>query len=232
MTSGLPILGGVDFHKGIGGCPAECSLIQFNDKTDLARLRKGGGSIALHQLAEEFSDLSPVDYTLETTRSGGKALAALMALHSVGRRGYQRLLVQLMDAATNFRRELSRRDDVVILNEHALGFQTMVRLQPPGTGRLTAADELHGSGQEVADIVRAGNAYLKAFFAWDNKERMNVNGGGVVYSFSAKYVTTASGEAISGLKFYPTSPHTGADDINSAVDLLMSRKSTYDRSIR
>jgi hypothetical protein len=52
----------------------DCSFVQFNSKANLALLRKGlGRKGSLHQLAEEFSDESPVDYTLETSRAGGKA---------------------------------------------------------------------------------------------------------------------------------------------------------------
>ena len=69
---------GVDFHKGIGGCPVDCSMVMFSDKADLGLLRKGAADEgSFHQLAAEFSSLSPVDYTLETARAGGKATAAL-----------------------------------------------------------------------------------------------------------------------------------------------------------
>ncbi|MFJ9679394.1 pyridoxal phosphate-dependent decarboxylase family protein [Streptomyces sp. NPDC101194] len=219
---------GVDFHKGVGVCPIDCSFIQFNDKSDCVRLRKGGGSPAeLHQLAQDFSAVSPVDYTLETSRAGGKALAAVASLHSLGRNGYAAILTRLVDAAIYFRESLGARSGMDVLNTHALGYQTMVRLYPPHR-TPDARRELHDPAASTAQMVREGNAYLKAFFAWDNETRMDVNGGGVVYSFSSKYLTTASGEPISGLKFYPTTPLIGREHMKESVDLLAERKAVFD----
>jgi L-2,4-diaminobutyrate decarboxylase len=223
---------GIDFHKGVGGCPVDCSFVMFNDKSDLARLRKGGPSGArLHQLAHEFSALSPVDVTLETSRAGGKALAALAALHSTGRRGYQLMLASLVDAARVLREELRDRPGVTILNEHAPGFSTMVQLTPPGSATCSAAELMHATGDRAAAAVRAGNAYTKNFFAWDNATRMNVNGGGTVYSFSSKYLAAASGSDVCALKFYPTSPHTGRQHMREAAQLLLARKAVFDQQI-
>ncbi|MFF9072740.1 pyridoxal phosphate-dependent decarboxylase family protein [Streptomyces sp. NPDC014872] len=219
---------GVDFHKGVGVCPIDCSFIQFNDKSDCVRLRKGCGSPAeLHQLAQDFSAVSPVDYTLETSRAGGKALAAVASLHSLGRNGYAAILTRLVDAAIYFRESLGARSGMDVLNPHALGYQTMVRLYPPHR-TPDARRELHDPAASTAQMVREGNAYLKAFFAWDNETRMDVNGGGVVYSFSSKYLTTASGEPISGLKFYPTTPLIGREHMKESVDLLAERKAVFD----
>lgn len=219
---------GVDFHKGLGACPVDCSFVHFNDRADLARLRKGGTSgAALHQLAEEFSEVSPVDFTLETSRSAGKALAALASLHTLGRHGYQTILARLMTATLAFRREVSAAPGMTVLNPHALGYQTMVRLHPPSTCHPTADDELHEV--DAADRVRDGNAYLKSFFAWDNDTRMACNGGGAVYSFSSTYISTASGAPISGLKFYPTNPQITVHHMEDAVRMLVDRKSEFDR---
>lgn len=219
---------GVDFHKGVGGCPVDCSIVQFNDRSDLVRLRRGGAD--LHQLAEEFSDVSPVDYTLETSRAGGKALAALACLHSLGRQGYQQILARLMESVLEFRRLIDARPDMmIVLNRHALGYQTMVRLLPPTADVQSAAQQLLGTGDGQAKRVLDGNAYLKEFFVWDNQSRMNVDGGGVVYSFSSKYIQTASGPAISGLKFYPTTPHITKKHMHDAVKLLADRKAEFDQ---
>lgn len=218
---------GVDFHKGIGGCPVDCSFVQFNDRSDLVRLKRGGAG--LHQLAEEFSDISPVDYTLETSRAGGKALAALACLHSLGRNGFQQLLARLMDTTLEFRRLVDAQPDLLVLNPHALGYQSMVRLMAPGARRQSATEQMLATADGQAQLIREGNTYLKEFFTWDNDTRMNPGRGGVVYSFSSKYVRTASGLGISGLKFYPTSPHVGPRQMRTAVETLIERKAQFDR---
>ncbi len=203
---------GVDFHKGVGGCPVDCSYVQFNDRCDLVRLRKGGArTTSLHQLADKFSSLSPVDYTLETSRSGGKALAALAALHSLGHTGYRSLLARLVDVSCGFRTLLATTAAVEVLNADSLGFCTMLRLRPPV--RLGAAET---------------DRYQRDFFAWDNDDRMNRNGGGVVYSYSGSY-RRRDGGAGPALKFYPTSPHTTDEQMRDAFHLLMRRKAEFDR---
>ncbi|GAA2263786.1 pyridoxal-dependent decarboxylase [Kitasatospora cystarginea] len=223
---------GVDFHKGVGVCPIDCSFVQFNDRIDCAVLRKGGPSGAeLHQLAQDFSAVSPVDYTLETSRAGGKAIAALASLHSLGHQGYGTILTRLIDAAFLFRAAVDRQDGMTVLNPHALGYQTMVRLHRPDRAAADWRHEILDPSAEMADAVRDGNSYLRAFFEWDQKTRMDRNAGGVVYSFSSRYVTTASGVPISGLKFYPTSPLIGREHMEAAVALLAERKAVFDRAV-
>lgn len=221
---------GIDFHKGVGACPIDSSVVMFNDRADLVRLSKGGGpTTAMHQLADDFSAESPVDYTLETSRSGGKALAALASLHSLGQDGYRILLANLIENTVSLRAEIGRSADMGVLNPRALGYQTMVRLYPPDAVRDNRRNgELVDAGPDTATFVDQVNRYVKAFFAWDNSTRMDRNDGGVLYSFSRKYVRTPSGADISGLKFYPTSPRVSRSHIEDAVALLRARKAEFD----
>ncbi|MFI5529251.1 pyridoxal-dependent decarboxylase [Kitasatospora sp. NPDC051853] len=223
---------GVDFHKGVGACPIDCSFVQFNDRSDCAVLRRGGtAGSELHQLAQDFSVFSPVDYTLETSRAGGKAIAALASLHSLGHQGYGTILARLVDAAFFFRTAVAQQDGMTVLNPHALGYQTMVRLHRPDRPVADWRHEILNSSAQAASLVQDGNRYLRAFFEWDQETRMDHNAGGVVYSFSSRYVTTAGGVPISGLKFYPTSPLIGREHMKAAVDLLAERKAAFDRTV-
>ena len=223
---------GVDFHKGIGGCPVDCSMVMFSDKADLGLLRKGAADEgSLHQLAAEFSSLSPVDYTLETARAGGKAIAALTALHSMGRAGFQAVLARLVDATRVLRGELAGMPGVTVLNGHSLGFATMVALAPPGMPAGAVQAMLTVPGKDAATAARRCNEYLKAFFAWDNGTRMNVNGGGAVYSYSSGYLPVPSGLVLGALKFYPTSPLITRQHMREAAALLSRRKAEFDASL-
>jgi glutamate/tyrosine decarboxylase-like PLP-dependent enzyme len=220
---------GVDFHKGAGGCPIDCSLVMVNDRADLARLSKSG---SMHQLAEEFSICSPCDYTLETSRAGGKALAALGALHSMGLDGYRTVLSGLVQATRLLRTGIDAQPDMAVLNGYSLGYQSMLRLYAPEQrDDARRGRELTAPDPEMKDFIKDGNAYLKAFFTWDNDARMDVNGGGVVYSFSSRFVTTPSGANISGLKVYPTSPNTQSGHAAAAVAMLCDRKRHFDEHV-
>jgi L-2,4-diaminobutyrate decarboxylase len=222
---------GVDFHKGAGCCPIDCSFVMFNDRTDLAAIGKDAARKTMHQLASDFSTVSPVDYTLETSRAGGKALAALASLHSLGRDGYRRVLARLVTCSQHLRAAIAREPEMATINPHALGYQTMIRLYPPETdAERTAERELTSADAETAHRVRDGNDYLKAFFTWDNATRMDPGAGGPVYSFSRTYVRTPSGENVSGLKVYFTSPYMTPAAADELVATLRERKREFDRA--
>lgn len=224
---------GVDFHKGAGACPIDCSFVMLNNRLDLLRLKKGSSPItSMHQLADDFSYQSPVDYTLETSRAGGKALAALASLHTLGEEGYQAIIGHLMEMTVLLRREIGRRPDMRVLNSYALGYQTMVRLYPPEVANHERVEqELVDADNQTAEFVSHGNKYLKDFFTWDNSTRMDVNAGGVVYSFSKKFVKTPSGVDISGLKFYIVSPRIDKDCVYNSIIKLEQQKRYFDQNV-
>ncbi|MDP9176311.1 MAG: pyridoxal-dependent decarboxylase [Gemmatimonadota bacterium] len=224
---------GVDFHKGVGGCPVDCSFVMARDRRDLARLARNRSPLGqMHQLAAEFSAHSPCDYTLETSRAGGKALAALTSLQGLGLNGYRSVLAGLLESTARLRNCVSRRRDMTVLNSYALGYQTMVRLYPPEhVDDRRRTEELRGGSDEIRQFVEAGNKYMKAFFRWDNETRMEKNGGGMMYSFSSKFVRAASLADISGLKLYLTSPRTTPDHAEAAIKLLGERKQTFDATL-
>lgn len=224
---------GIDFHKGVGACPVDCSMVMMNDRADLLRLSKGGNPVtSMHQLAEDFSYESPVNYTLETSRAGGKALAALASFRTMGQRGYQAAVANLMECTVLFRREIERIPDMGVLNDYALGYQTMIRFFPPELkGDPRCKLEMTDDNADMGDFIGQVNKYLKAFFTWDNSSRMDINGGGIVYSFSKKFVRSPSGVDISGLKVYPVSPLIDAEHIYTSIEKLKSQKHHFDTRI-
>ena len=212
---------GVDFHKGVGSCPIPCCLVMINDaKTATCLSYKE--NFDSHQLAREFSEFSPVDYTLETSRPVGAALAALGALHSFGETGYQAHLANLVQQNQLLRYILNQenREDISTLNELSSGYVTMIRLYPPN---LTSLKDKENS----ADFTKKVNTYMKSFFKFDTDNRMNCLGG-VEYSYSGKYIPSASGEMMSALKFYPTSPYITDKHTKEAIKTLILQKDIFD----
>lgn len=223
---------GVDFHKGAGGCPVDCSLIIANDFSSIARLTKKGDPITdMHQLAQEFSFYSPADYTLETSRAGGAALAALASLHTLGLVGYQRNLANLIEATTLTRNLLGNYKDVTISNEESLGYITMLRIYPPGlTDDLRRYKEKTDKGLETKRFIEEVNGYIKQFFNWDRENRM-MKGEGVEYSFSSSYSSAPCGAKIAGIKLYPVSPHLNKRYVKEAVSIIITQKRKFDKEI-
>lgn len=222
---------GVDFHKGVGGCPVDSSIVMFNDATDLNYLsKKKGAVVEMHQLATDFSFDSPADFTLETSRAGGAALSALAALHSMGANGYRRNLALLVDLSLYTRELLFEEQDVVVCHpESSLGYVTMLRLYPPefiDEGRM-GLELMDGEG--LGDFVDRVNSYMKQFFVWDSENRM-VDRESLEYSFSSGYVNIG-GRNLSGIKLYPVSPLMTRRDVDETVGILMSQKRKFDAEV-
>jgi glutamate/tyrosine decarboxylase-like PLP-dependent enzyme len=211
---------GVDFHKGIGSTPAISSMIMANSFEDISILsKKVSSKTETHQLAQEFSTYSPVDYTLETTRASGSALAALTTLHVLGLNGLRRNLANLVELTTYMRSLIEQQTDIVVANNESNGFVTMVRLLPPGIQRKGIYEYTNEENLLI-------NRYLNNFFKWDKTNRID-KGDGVEYSVSSSYLKINS-SSIAAIKLYPTSPHFSKTDALEAVNTIINQKEKFD----
>lgn len=218
---------GIDFHKGVGSCPIPCSLIMIN-RAETASFLSYNEKMDTHQLAREFSEFSPVDYTLETSRPAGAALAALGAIHALGKTGYQAHLGNLVQLNQLLRQLLlqNKRNDIDILNENSPGYVTMVRIYPPDLAYMKDI-ETSDSDENAVEYTEKVNVYMKSFFKFDTDNRMKYSKG-VEYSYSSKYIPAFSGAKMGALKFYPTSPYIDAEHIREAVEILLRQKDAFD----
>ena len=218
---------GIDFHKGVGSCPIPCSLVMIN-KAETASLLSYNEKVDTHQLAREFSEFSPVDYTLETSRPAGAALAALGAIRALGKTGYQAHLGNLVQLNQLLRQLIlqDKRNDVVILNDNSPGYVTMIRIYPPDLAQMKDI-ETPDSDENAVKYTDKINSYMKSFFKFDTEQRMKYFKG-VEYSYSSKYIPAFSGAKMGALKFYPTSPYINAEHIREAVEILLHQKDAFD----
>ena len=224
---------GVDFHKGVGACPIDCSIVMVNNIADLNLLsKKDGGVIDTHQLAKEFSFNSPADYTLETSRAGGAALAALVSLHTLGIRGYQRNLANVIEQTLLMRDFLSGQHDIAVCHPDAsLGYVTMLRLYPPGiTDDPRMQMEFTDKSPQVRQFSETVDKYMKEFFTWDFKNRM-LKSDGIEYSFSTSYAQLPSGAKVSGVKLYPVSPHFSERYARDSIETIINQKRIFDACV-
>lgn len=219
---------GVDFHKGAGTCPIPCSMIMINNGATVALL-SWDKKVDTHQLSREFSEFSPVDYTLETSRPAGAPLAALGAVNALGTEGYQAHLANLVQQNQLMRELFARekRNDIQVLNQQSPGYVTMIRVYPPN---LTTERKSELSSKEDSSVfVNHINSYMKSFFSFDTKDRM-LYGKGVEYSYSSKYIITPNGAKLSALKFYPTSPYIDSKHIHETVASFLKQKDKFDKT--
>lgn len=221
---------GVDFHKGIGGCPIDSSLFMINNVNDIFYLsRKLDPSVKIHQLAGEFSLFSPVDYTLETSRSGGASFSALTMFHTEGLNGLRSHLAQLTDSIRLLEIGLNNLKDVQVINSPANGFVVMVRVYPPSLDKKYLEEEMYFQGDDIKNKIGKINKYVRDFFAYDLNTRMRKNNS-FEYSFSSECISTNSGLSLSALKFYPTSPHFSEKEVNLIVRTIKKQKVLFDKT--
>jgi len=227
---------GVDFHKGVGGCPIPCSVFMVKNKEDFLFLSKKTDPLTLtHQLAEEFSFESPSDYTLETSRPGGAPLAALVALHTLGQKGYQLYLGRLIELVSLFKKLIREISDIIVVNPYSLGYVTMIAIVPPELNQnfknLTSEEKfLYLKNNATSEVITKINSYMKTFFKWDSETRMKWTFK-TIYSYSSSYIKTNCGTKLSALKFYPVSPHLNESYIQVAVKILKTQKAIFDKNI-
>lgn len=211
---------GVDFHKSIGGCPIDCSMVVINRREDAMLLSRKSSGTSIHQLAAEYSLKSPVEYTLETSRAAGAPLAALTALHTSGIEGYQKKLANLTEQAVFTRQELAAHPHIEVCRTDSLGFVTIIRIVPPDIESASYGDEkadTTDAGREKTDKI---SAYTKAFFDWDYHNRIRQGDAGPEFSFSSHYATFQNGAEVGAIKLYPVSPLFTREYAEQTVDTI------------
>lgn len=221
---------GVDFHKGVGGCPVHSSVFMLNSKADLFHISKSE-SVPMHPLAEEYSFTSPVDYTIETSRSGGPALSALVSLQVLGLDGYRRNLANLIQQTCTLRRLLEQSGDIKVCHKgSSLGFVTMLRFYPPGpVSARVLSKELDAPSPQTRAVSSRVNAYMKEFFSWMENRRKA--GDATEYSFSSAYITLPNGAKLSSIKLYPVSPHFSPFYAEQAAREIIAQKRFFDKHV-
>lgn len=215
---------GIDFHKGVGATPANSSMIMVNKFEDISLLsKKISSKIEIHQLAQEFSAFSPVDYTIETTRAAGAALAALVSLKVLGLDGIRRNLSNLIEQTILMRKLIKKEDRILTLNPDSDGFVTMVRLIP-------RKQDIKDIYEYTKDELESGNKYVNSFFKWDKGTRID-KGVGIEYSVSSSYIKATGEVGVAAVKLYPTSPHFSKESATETIKTLIRQKKTFDEEI-
>lgn len=216
---------GVDFHKGVGGCPIPTSMFLVNNELELNYLTKNRyNGLKMHQIVAELSKSNPSDYTLETSRSAGPALAALSNLLVLGRKGYQKLLQNLIECTLAFRKELSCSRYIFVSNSESMGYCTMARIYENISDMKKEEVALRNSefSDRNKEIIRKTNELTKSFYVWDKENRM-IKEREFEYSYSSGFKKIDDGLSIEALKFYMVSPHMNVNQAKEMAHVLMSQ---------
>jgi L-2,4-diaminobutyrate decarboxylase len=209
---------GMDFHK-TGYAPYTSSLFLAKRRADLALLSRDPAAMPyLYQ----FGRYHPGLFTLECSRSGAGALAALANLKLLGKQGYRVILGHSVEMAELLRERLETLACARVLNDANFGPVTLFRLYPEGVDPATAYPrELTDPGYRTE--LERHNAYNRRIFDWTHAQAMR--GEGVLLSWTDAYRTTADGAGrIAALKSFVMSPWTDRQAMDTVVRQVLEAR--------
>lgn len=213
---------GVDFHK-TGYAPYISSAILVKDRRHLSLLSRSREQMPyLYQ----FGDYHPGIYTLECSRGGASALAALANMRMLGKQGYRVLIGHAVEMAEMLREALERHACVKLLNDYNYGPVTLFRVYPHGMdAHATWLREMSpGGGETVVKI----NAYNRELF--DRLHAQAMRGEGVLLSWTDAYQSCRchDGPALSAIKSFIMSPWTDLKSVETVVARVLEVRETMD----
>ena len=204
---------GIDFHK-TGFCPYVSTLFLVKDAGDLELIsRKQEDTPYL------FHDghYHPGRYTLETTRSGSGAMAALANLRLFGKDGLRALLGHVVSMAEVLREHLEGHESTTVVNRGNFGPVTLFRVYPDGVDTFGVL-EREQKDASYRDQLRAHNDYNRRVFHLVQEDALK--GEGVVISLTDCYRESDYGEPMVALKSYILSPFAEEQYVDAVLQSL------------
>lgn len=204
---------GIDFHK-TGFCPYISTLFLVKNSHDLELISREQSDTPYL-----FHDghYHPGRYTLETSRSGSGALAALANLRLFGKNGLRALLGHVVAMAEELREHLEGHAATTVVNRGNFGPVTLFRVYPDGVDTFSIAEhELKEASYR--ERLLAHNEYNRRIFHLVQADALK--GEGVVISLTDCYRETDYGEPMVALKSYILSPFAEEQYIDAVLESL------------
>ncbi len=204
---------GIDFHK-TGFCPYISTLFLVKNAHDLELISREQSDTPYL-----FHDghYHPGRYTLETSRSGSGALAALANLRLFGKNGLRSLLGHVVAMAEELREHLEGHAATTVVNRGNFGPVTLFRVYPDGIDTFSIAEhELKDASYR--EKLLAHNEYNRRIFHLVQADALK--GEGVVISLTDCYRETDYGEPMVALKSYILSPFAEEQYVDSVLESL------------
>lgn len=212
---------GVDFHK-TGYAPYISALVLFKDQHDLALIQRERSAMPyLYQSGEHH----PGMFTLETSRSGAGALAALANLLLFGKEGLRTLLGHAVEMAEELREAIESHPDLTVLNGDNVGPVTLFRAYPPGVDTFSIKDREQSDPSFRARLL-AYNAYNRRIY--EKLHAAAIAGRGVLLSMTDCYRPSDHGDPISALKSYVLSPFVDSQRMQELVRNVVAARDAVD----
>jgi L-2,4-diaminobutyrate decarboxylase len=207
---------GIDFHK-TGYAPYICSVFLAKNKEDLTLVSRNPEQMPyLYQ----FGSYHPGIYTLECSRQGGSALAALANIRLLGKQGYRVLIGHIVEMAEMLRERLEVYPFIRVVNHYNYGPVTLFRVYPQEVNAHEAFQrEL--TDPSYCKQLQENNHYNRCVFEWVHKQVMQ--GKGVLLSWTDCYQHAhyAKSPEIAALKSFIMSPWTDSKAVDTVVEQIV-----------
>jgi glutamate/tyrosine decarboxylase-like PLP-dependent enzyme len=208
---------GIDFHK-TGFTPYISSLVLFKNRDDLALLSRSQEQMPyLYQ----FGEHRPGMFTLETSRGGMGALAALANLKFLGKEGLRATIGHIVEMTQLLREHLEGHAATAVLNRDNFGTVTLFRAYPDGVDTFAIKDQEMTDATQLENL-RRHNEYNRKIYAYVHDEAMA--GRGVVISLTDSYRQTAYDEPVVALKSFILSPFTDEANVEAIVEKVLEAR--------
>jgi glutamate/tyrosine decarboxylase-like PLP-dependent enzyme len=203
---------GIDFHK-TGYAPYVSSLFLVKDRQDLSLLSRAPEQMPY---VYQYGNYHPGIYSLETSRTGTGALAAMANISLLGKKGYRVLIGHVVEMGEMLRQRLEAHDFIKVLNDQNHGPVTLFRIYPEGVN----AREVYQREVEdpsLRDELLKVNAYNRRIFNITHERAMRGEGVLLSWTDAYRYAKYPEGQPIAAVKSFIMSPWTDL----SAVDMVV-----------
>ena len=207
---------GIDFHKS-GYTPYISSAFLLKDRSALALLSRVPEQMPyLYQVGHYH----PGIYTLECSRTGTGALAALASMRLLGKKGYRVLIGHTVEMAEMLRERLEKHTCIQVLNDYNYGPVTLFRVYPKDVDAEEALYRELNDPDYRSQLLEHNDYNLQLF---DLIYKRVMQGEGVLLSRTTAYrhANYPDAPAVAAMKSFIMSPWTDLKAIDSVVNQVM-----------
>ncbi|MCL6582161.1 MAG: aspartate aminotransferase family protein [bacterium] len=203
---------GIDFHK-TGYAPYISSVFMVKNRSDLNLLSRDPAQMPY---LYRFGHYNPGIYTLECSRSGASALAALANMRLLGKQGYRAIIGHVVEMSEMLRERLESYPFVEVLNDYNYGPVTLFRVYPDGVDPALAFQR-EQTDPDYCKQLQEHNAYNRRIFERIHQQAMA--GEGVLLSWTDAYRHAGYDERlpIAAIKSFIMSPWTGIEAVETVA---------------
>jgi len=194
---------GLDFHK-TGFCPYTSSLFLIRNKQEFYKSKDN---------FVEYGQYTPFAYTLENSRQANGAVAAYVALNTLGVEGFQIILSTLTEAADKLRIALEMTSQFSIINKNGLSNAIIFVPELPG----------HVNFVDSAVEKEARDNYTTEFL-----QQLKQRGNPFLLDMTPAYSTGSEVYPYKALKAYLMSPFVNDITSGEFISVLLGIKKQID----